>query len=69
MTEEKKYLGIHQVEVVQEIGNNVRIKRTDGGLFTTCSFLRHHGGKRIETKELLVSGDMLKSNQLEIMED
>lgn len=60
------YLGVHKIEVIEKIGKNVRIKRTDGKPFITCSFLRHHGGKRIETQEMLVSADMIKPNQLDI---
>ncbi len=49
-----KYQG-HKVEITQDIGKNVIIKRKDGGRFETCSMLRHHGGKKVMAETLSVS--------------
>lgn len=63
MIEEQTYFGVNQVEVTETIGKNACITRTDGKPFVTCSFLRHHRGKRIETPVLTVSADMIKSTR------
>ena len=49
-----KYQG-HEIRIIRQVGKNGIIKRVDGGDFETCSFLRHHGGKKILTPQLSVS--------------
>ena len=49
-----KYQG-HEIKIMRKFGKNATICRADGGDFETCSFLRHHGGKKILTDQLSVS--------------
>ena len=50
----------HEIEIIQDIGKNVIIKRVDGGKFTTCSMLPHQGGRKVMAETLSVSKDNLE---------
>ena len=45
----------HEITIVREVGFNAIIKRKDGGQFETCSFLRHHRGKKVLTDQLMIA--------------
>ena len=54
-----KYQG-HEVEIMNDIGKNVIIRRVDGGKFWAISELRHHYNARVETDQLSVSKSLIE---------
>ncbi len=58
----------HEIEIIQDIGRNVIIKRVDGGKFTTCSMLRHHRGRKVMAETLSVSKESIEYSFSEMVD-